>query len=136
MMTAPAISAAINNAERASQVVNVAEGGLQEISSLLVELQSLVGENANEAGVSGEEKAANQLQIDSILQTIDRVANSTSFNGVKLLNGNFDYTTSNVASRSSAWSSFWARTAPSSREARTQPIARSSAAGHRLNVTR
>lgn len=92
-----ALSAAIGNAQRAEQVINVAEGGLQEISSLLVELQSLVGQSANEAGVSSEEKTANQLQIDSILQTIDRIANSTSFQGTKLLNGNFDYTTSNVS---------------------------------------
>ena len=93
-----ALAAAISNAERAEQVVNVAEGGLQEISRMLLELQSLVGSTANDAGVSTEEKEANQLQIDSILQTIDRVANATSFNGTKLLNGNFDYTTSNVAS--------------------------------------
>ena len=62
---------------------------LQEISSMLVELQSLVGKSANEAGVSQEELQANQLQIDSILQTIDRVANATSFNGTKLLDGSF-----------------------------------------------
>ena len=86
-----AINSAITNAERAEQVVNVAEGGLQEVSNLLVELQSLVSSTANEAGVSDEEKAANQLQIDSILQTIDRIANATSFQGEKLLNGNFDY---------------------------------------------
>jgi flagellin len=92
-----AIEAAIGNAERAEQVVNVAEGGLQEISNMLLELQSLVGSTANDAGVSKDEKEANQLQIDSILQTIDRVANATSFNGVKLLNGNFDYTTSNLS---------------------------------------
>ena len=92
-----AISAAIGNAQRAEQVVNVAEGGLQEINSLLLELQSLVGSSANDAGVSAEEKEANQLQIDSILQTIDRVAGATSFQGIKLLNGNFDYTTSGVS---------------------------------------
>lgn len=91
-----AITAAIGNAQRAEQVVNVAEGGLQEASNLLVELQSLVGATANDAGVSQEEKEANQLQIDSILSTIDRLANSTSFQGIKLLNGNFDYTTSGV----------------------------------------
>ena len=89
-----AINAAMTNAERAEQVVNVAEGGLQEISNMLVEMQGLVGSMANEAGVSKEEKEANQIQIDSILQTIDRIANSTSFQGIKLLNGNFDYTLS------------------------------------------
>ena len=73
------ISAAIGNAERADQVVNIAEGGLQEINSLLVEVQSLVTQSANDAGLSQEEKEANQLQVDSILQTIDRIAASTSF---------------------------------------------------------
>ncbi len=36
------INTAINNAQRADQVVNIAEGGLQEVSGLLTELQSLV----------------------------------------------------------------------------------------------
>ncbi|MFG0328749.1 MAG: flagellin [Phycisphaerales bacterium] len=93
-----AITAAIGNAERADQIMNVAEGGLQEVSNLLVELQGLVAASANDAGLSQEEKEANQLQIDSILQTIDRIANSTEFQGVKLLNGNFDFTTSGVNS--------------------------------------
>jgi flagellin len=83
---------AINNAERADQVANIAEGGLQEVSGLLTELQGLVTQTANTAGLSQAEKEANQLQIDSILQTIDRVASATSFQGIKLLNGNFDYT--------------------------------------------
>ncbi|GAB4544259.1 MAG: hypothetical protein Tsb0013_01240 [Phycisphaerales bacterium] len=91
------IDAAISNAERADQVVNIAEGGLQEISNLLVELQSLVVEASNTAGISDEEKAANQLQIDSILQTIDRVASATSFQDSKLLNGSLDYTTRDVS---------------------------------------
>ncbi len=91
-----AISAAIGNAERADQVVNIAEGGLQEINSLLLEVQSLVGQSASEAGLSDDEREANQLQIDSILQTIDRIAASTSFQGTKLLNGTFDFQTSGV----------------------------------------
>jgi len=91
-----AISGAISNAQRAEQVINVAEGGLQEIATLLVELKGLVGQSANEAGLSVEEKDANQLQVDSILQTIDRLANVTTFQGTKLLNGNFDYTTTGV----------------------------------------
>jgi len=90
-------SAAIDNAERADQVINIAEGGLQEISALLLEVQGLVGESANNAGLSREEKEANQLQVDSILQTIDRIAASTSFQGTKLLNGSFDFTISGQA---------------------------------------
>lgn len=93
-----ALNAAISNAERADQVVNIAEGGLQEISNLLTELQGLITTTANTAGLSDSEKEANQLQVDSILQTIDRIASATSFQGLKLLNGNFDYQTSGVFS--------------------------------------
>lgn len=92
------IAAAIGNAQRAEQVINVAEGGLQEINNLLVELQSLIAGSANDAGISAAEKQANQVQVDSILQTIDRVANATTFNGTKLLNGAFDYTTTALPS--------------------------------------
>ena len=90
--------AAIANSERADQVVNIAEGGLQEISGLLTELQGLLTSSASTAGLSDEEKEANQLQIDSILQTIDRISGATSFQGLKLLNGNFDYQTNSVDS--------------------------------------
>jgi len=41
-----------------------------------------------------KEIAANQIQVDSILNSINRSANTTQFNGVKLLNGSLDYTTS------------------------------------------
>ncbi len=91
-----AIDAAINNARRADNVVAVAEGALQEVSSLLVELESLVDRSSNEAALGDEEIAANQLQIDSILETINRIATSTEFGGKKLLNGTLDYSTSAV----------------------------------------
>lgn len=87
---------AVSNANRADQVVNIAEGGLQEVSSLLTELQGLITASSSSAGISAAERQANQLQVDSILQTIDRIASSTSFQGVKLLNGSFDFKTSNV----------------------------------------
>jgi flagellin len=91
-------TAAISNAERADQVVNIAEGGLQEISNLLTDLQGLLTATASKAGLSADEKEANQLQIDSILQTIDRISSASSFQGIKLLNGNFDFQTSGVSS--------------------------------------
>ncbi len=97
------LSRAITNAERADQVVNIAEGGLDEIGNLLNEVQGLVTETANTAGLSTEEREANQLKLDSILQTIDRVASSTNFQGTKLLNGNFDFTATKVSSQVNAF---------------------------------
>jgi len=94
------ITQAIDNAGRASNIIGTAEGGLSEVSSLLTELQSLVSQTANSGGLSLEEKQANQLQVDSILSTINRLAQSTTFQGAKLLNGNYSYSTSGVASTS------------------------------------
>lgn len=93
---ATAIAAAIDNSRRADNLIAVAEGGLQEVASLLVELENLVDHTANTAGLSTEEVQANQLQVDAILETINRIANSTEFSGKKLLNGSLDYTTSGV----------------------------------------
>jgi flagellin len=54
-------------------------------------MQGLVTQTANDAGLSTQEKEANQLQIDAILQTIDRISSTTSFEGTKLLNGGMDF---------------------------------------------
>jgi flagellin len=91
------ISAAIGNAQRATNIIGTAEGGMSEVSNLLTQVQGLVNDAANSGGLSPEEVSANQLQVDSILSTINRVAQNTSFQGIKLLNGNYDYTTSQVS---------------------------------------
>src|SRR5215212_2130204 len=95
-----ATTTAISNAQRADNIIGTAEGALGEVSNLLVSLQGLVGGAANKAGLSQDEKDADQLQVDSILSTINRISNSASFEGVKLLNGTFDYATSGLSSTS------------------------------------
>jgi flagellin len=95
-----ATTTAISNAQRADNIIGTAEGSLSEVSNLLVSLQGLVGNAANKAGLSQDEKDANQLQVDSILSTINRISNSASFEGVKLLNGTYDYTTSGLSTTS------------------------------------
>ena len=93
-----AITQAITNGERAENIISIAEGGLTEIQDQLNNLEGLVDSAASSAGLSDEEKEAIQLQIDGILGSIDRVADQTSFQGVKLLNGNFEFLTSGVTS--------------------------------------
>src|SRR6476660_10041648 len=88
------IHQAIDNSTRAGNVINTAEGALNEVSSLLLEVQSLTNEAANNGALSQEEIKANQLQVDAIFASINRIANTTQFNGVKLLNGSLDYTAS------------------------------------------
>ncbi|MFI5379377.1 MAG: flagellin [Tepidisphaerales bacterium] len=90
------INQAIENSGRADNVLSTAEGSLQEVSALLLEVQSLTTQAANTGALSTAEIAANQLQVDSILSSINRISNTTQFNGVKLLNGSLDYTTAGV----------------------------------------
>jgi len=91
-----AIGQAISNANRADTIVSVAEGGLQEISTLLLELEALIDQTANEAGLTDQEISANQLQIDSILNSINRISQSASFGEKKLLDGSLSFLTSGV----------------------------------------
>ncbi len=90
------ITTAIDNANRATNIIGTAEGGLTEVSNLLNQLQGLVNQSANTGALSADEISANQLQVDSILSTVNRIANSTSFQGKKLLDGSLAYSLSNA----------------------------------------
>jgi flagellin len=84
-------AAEIANAQRADLVLATADGALTEVSNLLVSLQGLVVASANSAGLSSDELDANQLQVDSILSTLGRISNTTTFSGQKLLDGQLGY---------------------------------------------
>jgi flagellin len=90
------INAGVTNSTRASSVIATAEGALNEISSLLVDIRGLLVSSANTGALSSEEIDANQLQVDSAINSISRISNATEFEGMKLLNGNKAYTTSSV----------------------------------------
>ncbi len=90
------VDQAISNAERAINVISTTEAALEEVASLLVDMKSLAVEAANTGAFSEDEIRANQLQIDSAIESITRISNTTSFAGLKLLNGSLDYITSGV----------------------------------------
>ncbi|GJM24660.1 MAG: hypothetical protein DHS20C16_10750 [Phycisphaerae bacterium] len=91
-----AVGQAIDNSQRAINVISTTEGALNEVNSLLTDIQALVVEAANRGAFSDEEVDANQLQIDSAIESITRIANTTTFAGRKLLDGSLDYVTSGV----------------------------------------
>ena len=87
---------AIRNSERAINVLATGEGALAEIQQLLLDVRSLTIEAANSGAFSDAEIRANQLQIDSAVESISRIANTTNFAGRKLINGSLDFITSGV----------------------------------------
>jgi flagellin len=88
------LNKAISNTQRASQIVATADSALGQVSSLLNNVRGLVVEAGNKGALSESEIAANQLQIDSSLEAINRIARTTSFQGRKLLDGSLDFHTS------------------------------------------
>ena len=90
------INSAVSNSQQATNVISTAEGALNEISSLLTNIKQLTVQAANTGAMSPDEIAANQLQVDSSIESVTRIANSTTFAGLHLINGNLDYLTSGV----------------------------------------
>jgi flagellin len=85
--TLAALDAESSANQRASNVSDTADAALGQASDLLNQAKSLAAANANDSGLSTEEKQANQMEIDSILASVNRIASTTSFNGQKLLDG-------------------------------------------------
>ncbi len=87
------INKALSNTQRASQIIATADSALGQVSSLLNDIRGLVTEAANKGALSDDEIAANQLQVDSSLEAINRIAQTTTFQGRKLLDGSLDFVT-------------------------------------------
>lgn len=81
------LNAAIDNASKATAVVQTAEGALNEINSLLTRVRSLAIDSANTGVNDDDALAANQAEISNALDTINRIANNTQFGSKKLLDG-------------------------------------------------
>jgi len=88
------IKQAIDNSQRASNVIGTAEASLSEVASLLLNVKGLVVEAANAGALSRAEVEANQLQVDSAIESITRISNTTTFAGLRLIDGSLDYITS------------------------------------------
>jgi len=91
-----AMGQGINNSERAQSVISTSEASLAEVSDLLNSMKSLVVQSANSGAISQEEIQANQLQLDSAIESITRISNTASFAGLKLLDGSLGYSLSGV----------------------------------------
>jgi flagellin len=90
------IKQAIDNSQRASNVIATAEASLGEVASLLLNIKDMVVEAANSGALSRQEIEANQLQVDSAVESITRISNTTTFAGLRLIDGSLDYVTSGV----------------------------------------
>lgn len=83
------LDAETSSNQRAMAVVDTADATLGAVNDLLVEAKTKALANANDAGLSAEEKTANEIEMRSALSAIDHLASNAKFAGVKLFDGDF-----------------------------------------------
>ncbi len=79
---------AIRNANDGISLAQTAEGALDEVTNNLQRIRELAVQSSN-ATYTQSDRDALQLEVSELLSEINRVADQTSFNGVKLLDGSF-----------------------------------------------
>ena len=80
------LEAAQKNANDGISLIQTAEGSLQEVHSMLNRMVSLATMSSN-GTYEDTNRAQYQKEVDSLLEEIDRIAQSANFNGQKLLDG-------------------------------------------------
>ena len=93
------LNTAQKNAQDGVSLVQTAEGALTEVHSMLNRMVELADQSANGTYDNAVDRANLQKEITSLKSEIDRIADSTNFNGIDLLNG--DLSTSTTATISS-----------------------------------
>ena len=76
-----------NNNASAVAMFLTAEGALSEFSNILLNLKQLSVHAANEAVNDDAMLAADQLEVDNLISTLDRIGDTAKFNGKSLLDG-------------------------------------------------
>ena len=80
------LSQAERNAQDGVSLVQIAEGALSEVSNILIRLRELGVQAASDTIGATERKFLN-VEFEQLMSEVDRIANSTEFNRVPLLNG-------------------------------------------------
>lgn len=77
---------ATRNANDGISMIQTAEGGLNEVSNILIRLRELSVQSASDT-VGDSERKFTDLEYQNLKQEVERISQVTEFNGKKLLNG-------------------------------------------------
>ncbi|QNA92030.1 MULTISPECIES: flagellin [unclassified Microbacterium] len=80
------LNVAARNAQDGISVIQTAEGALTEVHSILQRVRDLTAQGANDSN-NAKSREAIQKEINTLGDELTRVADSTNFNGIKLLSG-------------------------------------------------
>ena len=91
------LNTAQKNAQDGVSLVQTAEGALTEVHSMLNRMVELADQSANGTYDNPVDRANLQKEIASLKDEIDRIADSTNFNGINLLDGSLSTTKLDLA---------------------------------------
>ena len=84
------LKSATKNVKDGVSLVKTAEGALQEVHDMLNRMDSLATQSANGTYDNEVDRANLQKEVNALRSEIDRIADSSNFNGKKLLDGSLD----------------------------------------------
>jgi flagellin len=82
------LNQAVRNANDGISLAQVAEGALQESTNILQRMRELAVQSANDSN-SASDRVNLQKEVNQLQAELNRIANTTTFNGKKLLDGTF-----------------------------------------------
>lgn len=81
------LETASSNSQDGISLIQTAEGALTEVHDMLNRMVELAGKAANGTMDETVDRQALQKEVDALKSEINRIADGTNFNGIKLLNG-------------------------------------------------
>ncbi|WP_299036302.1 flagellin [uncultured Pseudokineococcus sp.] len=84
------LKVAVRNAQDGISVVQTAEGALGTSTSILQRMRDLTVQASNTGGLNDAATANIQKEVDQLAQELTRIADTTQFNGKKLLDGTYN----------------------------------------------
>ncbi len=81
------LNAAQKNVKDGISLVKTAEGAMQEVQDMLNRMDYLATQSANGTYDNEVDRANLQKEVDALKEEINRIADSSNFNGIKLLDG-------------------------------------------------
>jgi flagellin len=82
------LQVALDSVGTASNALAIAEGGLNNINQILLDMKDLVVQGASDT-LGSTERAAINTQLTALRDEINRISQQTTFNGTKMLDGTF-----------------------------------------------
>ena len=100
------LETASKNANDGISLVQTAEGALTEVHSMLNRMTELATQSANGTYDDGVDRANLQKEVESLKSEIDRIADSTNYNGINLLDGSIGSSTAKIGKTANSAATF------------------------------